>query len=89
MIQNFTYLAFLCGVCMLLIIGGVLLTNLAVYIQIAMILVGLIGGIICFITLIRLLVVHNNQKEQSVPETKIEATPEKKDSKKRRPQSRF
>lgn len=89
MIQNFTYLAFLCGVCMLLIIGGVLLTNLAVYVQIAMILVGLIGGIICFITLIRLLIVHNNPKEQSVPKARIDVTPEKKDNKKRRPQSRF
>ena len=89
MIQNFTYLAFLCSVCMLLIIGGVLLTNLAVYVQIAMILVGLIGGIICFITLIRLLISHNNQKEQPVPTAKLEATPEKKDNKKRRPQSRF
>ena len=59
MIQNFTYLAFLCGISMLLIVGGVLLTNLPLSFQIIMIIFGLIGGIFCFITLIRLLVKHN------------------------------
>ena len=86
MAQNFTYLAFLCGVCMLLIIGGVLLVNLPVFIQISMILVGLIGGIICFITLIRLLISHNKQETvepTSEPQAKTLV------DKKRRPQSRF
>ena len=59
MVQNFTYLAFLCGVCMLLIIGGVLLTNLPIIFQTVMILIGLIGGIFCFITLIRILIHHS------------------------------
>ena len=86
MIQNFTYLAFLCGVCMLLIIGGVLLTNLPVYLQVMMIFIGLIGGIICFITLIRLLILHNNQKENATMTAKPIAEPP---TKKRRPQSRF
>lgn len=86
MAQNFTYLAFLCGVCMLLIIGGVLLVNLPVFIQVSMILVGLIGGIICFITLIRLLISHN--KHETVEPT---SEPQEKTlvDKKRRPQSRF
>ena len=87
MVKNFTYLAFLCSVCMLLIIGGVLLTNLSVYLQIVMIFIGLVGGIICFITLIRLLIIHNKQKEN--PATIAEPTPEMASNKKRRPQSRF
>ncbi|ATP38625.1 sodium:potassium antiporter [Solibacillus sp. R5-41] len=64
MIQNFTYLAFLCGISMLLIVGGVLLTNLPLPFQIMMIIFGLIGGIICFITLIRLLVKHNQDPNE-------------------------
>ena len=59
MIQNFTYLAFLCGISMLLIVGGVILTKLPVMLQTIMIFIGLIGGIFCFITLIRLLMKHN------------------------------
>lgn len=59
MVQNFTYVAFLCGISMLLIVGGVLLTNLPLSFQIMMIIFGLIGGVFCFITLIRLLVKHN------------------------------
>ena len=59
MVQNFTYLAFLCGVSMLLVVGGVILTNLPLTLQIIMIAIGLVGGIFCFITLIRLLVKHN------------------------------
>lgn len=89
MIQNFTYLAFLCSVCMLLIIGGVLLTNLSIYLQVLMILIGLVGGIVCFITLIRLLIVHNNQKESPASATEIKPVPETPINKKRRPQSRF
>ena len=67
MIQNFTYLAFLCGVCMLLIVGGVILTNLPVMFQTIMIFTGLIGGVFCFITLIRILIRHNveNNKKRS------------------------
>lgn len=87
MVQNFTYLAFLCSVCMLLIIGGVLLTNLSVYLQVVMIFIGLVGGIICFITLIRLLLVHNQQKDTLVPTQ--EPVKEMIGNKKRRPQSRF
>ncbi|MGN7478887.1 sodium:potassium antiporter [Solibacillus silvestris] len=63
MVQNFTYLAFLCGVSMLLVVGGVLLTNLPLPLQIIMIAVGLVGGIFCFITLIRVLIKHNIEKE--------------------------
>ena len=63
MVQNFTYLAFLCGVSMLLVVGGVILTNLPLPLQIIMIAVGLVGGIFCFITLIRLLIKHNTEKE--------------------------
>lgn len=86
MVQNFTYLAFLCGICMLLVIGGVQLTNLSLYLQIIMISIGLVGGIICFITLIRLLIVHNQLKENSpVVSEPLEVT----SNKKRRPQSRF
>lgn len=59
LIQNFTYLAFLCGVSMLLVVGGVALTNLPLPLQIIMIAIGLIGGIFCFITLIRVLIKHN------------------------------
>ncbi|WP_042479051.1 hypothetical protein [Bacillus ndiopicus] len=55
MIRNFTYLTLFCAVSMLLIIGGVLLTKLPPVIQIAMIIIGLIGGIIGFISSIRLL----------------------------------
>lgn len=85
MVQNFTYLAFLCGICMLLIIGGVLLTNLSVYLQVIMIFIGLVGGILCFITLIRLLIVHNRQQENPEPQApQLEPS-----TKKRRPQSRF
>ncbi|MER2109078.1 MAG: sodium:potassium antiporter [Solibacillus sp.] len=86
MVQNFTYLAFLCGICMLLVIGGVLLTNLSVYLQIIMIFIGLVGGIICFITLIRQLIVHNNLEEN--PPTIPEPT-EITSNKKKRPQSHF
>lgn len=57
--QNFTYLAFLCGVSMLLVVGGVVLTNLPLALQIIMIAIGLVGGIFCFITLIRVLIKHN------------------------------
>ncbi|MEK4423587.1 sodium:potassium antiporter [Solibacillus sp. FSL K6-1523] len=64
MVQNFTYLAFLCGISMLLIVGGVLLTNLPLSFQIIMIIFGLIGGIFCFITLIRLLVKHNQSPNE-------------------------
>ncbi|MEG0385862.1 hypothetical protein [Solibacillus cecembensis] len=64
MVQNFTYLAFLCGISMLLIVGGVLLTNLPLSFQIIMIIFGLIGGIFCFITLIRLLVKHNQSSNE-------------------------
>ncbi|MEO4055541.1 sodium:potassium antiporter [Solibacillus sp. CAU 1738] len=63
MTQNFTYLMILCTASMLLIIGGVLLVNLPVIMQILMILVGLVGGIVCFITLIRILVKHNNEND--------------------------
>ena len=42
MAQNFTYLMFLCAVSMLLIVGGVLLTNLPIMLQIIMILIGLV-----------------------------------------------
>ncbi len=49
---------------MLLIIGGVLLINLHIYIQILMILVGLIGGIIGFISLIRLLLKQDNHEDK-------------------------
>ena len=67
MVQNFTYLAFLCGVSMLLIVGGVILTNLPVMLQTIMIFIGLIGGVFCFVTLIRILIKHNaeNDKNQS------------------------
>ena len=67
MVQNFTYLAFLCGISMLLVVGGVILTNLPLPLQIIMIAIGLIGGIFCFITLIRLLIKHNaeNANKQS------------------------
>gem|GEM_PF-6479440 len=61
--QNFTYLAFLCGISMLLIVGGVILTNLPLSLQIIMIAIGLIGGIFCFVTLIRILIKHNTEKE--------------------------
>ena len=60
--QNFTYLAFLCGISMLLIVGGVILTNLPLPLQIVMIAIGLIGGIVCFVTLIRVLIKHNTEK---------------------------
>ncbi|AMO87509.1 sodium:potassium antiporter [Solibacillus sp. FSL K6-1781] len=63
MVQNFTYLAFLCGISMLLVVGGVILTNLPLALQILMITIGLIGGIFCFITLIRVLIRHNTEKE--------------------------
>ncbi|WP_339263461.1 sodium:potassium antiporter [Solibacillus sp. FSL W7-1472] len=63
MVQNFTYLAFLCGISMLLVVGGVILTNLPLSLQILMITIGLIGGIFCFITLIRVLIRHNTEKE--------------------------
>lgn len=67
MVQNFTYLAFLCGVSMLLIVGGVILTNLPIMLQTCMIFIGLVGGIFCFVTLIRVLIKHNaeNDKKQS------------------------
>ncbi|MCM3723918.1 MULTISPECIES: sodium:potassium antiporter [Solibacillus] len=61
--QNFTYLAFLCGISMLLVVGGVILTNLPLPLQIIMIAIGLIGGIFCFVTLIRVLIKHNSEKE--------------------------
>ncbi|WP_339174672.1 sodium:potassium antiporter [Solibacillus sp. FSL R5-0691] len=61
--QNFTYLAFLCGISMLLVVGGVLLTNLPLPLQIIMIAIGLIGGIFCFVALIRVLIKHNAEKE--------------------------
>ncbi|MEK5078782.1 sodium:potassium antiporter [Solibacillus sp. FSL W7-1436] len=61
--QNFTYLAFLCGISMLLVVGGVILTNLPLPLQIIMIAIGLIGGIFCFVTLIRILIKHNTEKE--------------------------
>ncbi|MER2113134.1 sodium:potassium antiporter [Solibacillus isronensis] len=60
--QNFTYLAFLCGISMLLVVGGVILTNLPLPLQIIMIAIGLIGGIFCFVTLIRVLIKHNTEK---------------------------
>jgi len=63
LVQNFTYLAFLCGISMLLIVGGVILTNLPLSLQIIMIAIGLIGGIFCFVTLIRILIKHNTEKE--------------------------
>ena len=63
MVQNFTYLAFLCGISMLLIVGGVMLTNLPLPLQIIMIAIGLVGGIFCFITLIRVLIKHSTEKE--------------------------
>ncbi|MEK4530036.1 sodium:potassium antiporter [Solibacillus sp. FSL K6-1554] len=63
MVQNFTYLAFLCGISMFLVVGGVILTNLPLALQILMITIGLIGGIFCFITLIRVLIRHNTEKE--------------------------
>ncbi|MEK4384293.1 sodium:potassium antiporter [Solibacillus sp. FSL W7-1464] len=63
MVQNFTYLAFLCGISMLLVAGGVILTNLPLPLQIIMIAIGLIGGIFCFVTLIRVLIKHNTEKE--------------------------
>lgn len=63
MVQNFTYLAFLCGISMLLVVGGVILTNLPLPLQIIMIAIGLIGGIFCFVTLIRILIKHNTEKE--------------------------
>ncbi|MBM7667142.1 hypothetical protein JOC25_003669 [Solibacillus kalamii] len=63
MVQNFTYLAFLCGISMLLVVGGVILTNLPLALQILMITIGLIGGVFCFITLIRVLIRHNAEKE--------------------------
>ena len=63
MVQNFTYFAFLCGVSMLLVVGGVILTNLPLPLQIIMIAVGLVGGIFCFITLIRLLIKYNAEKK--------------------------
>jgi len=52
---------------MLLVVGGVILTNLPLPLQIIMIAIGLIGGIFCFITLIRLLIKHNaeNANKQS------------------------
>ncbi|MCT6926012.1 MULTISPECIES: sodium:potassium antiporter [Bacillales] len=59
MTKNFTYLALLCSFSMLLIIGGVLLAKLPVIVQILMISIGLILGIVCFISLIRLLVTQN------------------------------
>jgi len=62
MAQNFTYLIFLCTASMLLIVGGVLLTNLPIMLQIIMILIGLVGGILCFITLIRLLIKNNSDQ---------------------------
>lgn len=62
MVQNFTYLAFLCGISMLLVVGGVILTNLPLPLQIVMIATGLIGGIFCFVTLIRVLIRHNTEK---------------------------
>ncbi|MEK4227912.1 sodium:potassium antiporter [Solibacillus sp. FSL H8-0538] len=62
MTQNFTYLMFLCAASMLLIVGGVLLTNLPIIMQIIMISIGLLCGIVCFITLIRLLI-HTNQDD--------------------------
>lgn len=92
MIQNFTYLAFLCSICMLLIIGGVLLTNLSVYLQVLMILIGLVGGIVCFITLIRVLISYNNGKPIEVTteiHTEAPQTTLTTNNKKRRPQSRF
>ena len=61
MAQNFTYLMFLCAASMLLIVGGVLLTNLPIMLQIIMIFIGLVGGILCFITLIRLLIKNNSE----------------------------
>ena len=63
--QNFTYLMFLCAASMLLIIGGVLLTNLPLIMQIVMIIFGLVGGIVCFITLIRLLIKNVNSNSNS------------------------
>ncbi|MEK4626732.1 MAG: sodium:potassium antiporter [Solibacillus sp.] len=61
MVQNFTYLAFLCGISMLLIVGGVVLTKLPVMLQTIMIFIGLVGGVFCFITLIRVLIKHNTE----------------------------
>ena len=71
LIQNFTYLMFLCAASMLLIVGGVLLINLPLTLQIIMIFVGLIGGIVCFITLIRLLVTHNKEENNKQAEKKM------------------
>nr|WP_285848978.1 sodium:potassium antiporter [Solibacillus isronensis] len=48
---------------MLLVVGGVILTNLPLPLQIIMIAIGLIGGIFCFVTLIRVLIKHNSEKE--------------------------
>ena len=62
--QNFTYLMFLCSASMLLIIGGVLLTKLPLIMQIVMIILGLVGGIVCFITLIRLLIKNGNNNSE-------------------------
>ncbi len=52
---------------MLLIVGGVILSNLPVMLQTIMIFIGLIGGVFCFVTLIRILIKHNaeNDKNQS------------------------
>ncbi|KYG91030.1 sodium:potassium antiporter [Metasolibacillus sp. FSL H7-0170] len=56
MTQQFTYLTLLCSFSMLLIVGGVLLTKLPLIVQTLMISVGLISGIFCFISLIRMLI---------------------------------
>lgn len=59
--QNFTYLTVLCSLSMLLIALGVLVEKLPPIVQIAMILIGLISGITCFIALIRMLIKHENK----------------------------
>jgi hypothetical protein len=46
---------------MLLIVGGVVLTKLPVMLQTIMIFIGLVGGVFCFITLIRVLIKHNTE----------------------------
>ncbi|MEC1180210.1 sodium:potassium antiporter [Metasolibacillus meyeri] len=56
MIRNFTYLTLFCAASMMLIVGGVLLTKIPLIAQIIMISCGLIGGIVCFVSLIRMLV---------------------------------
>jgi len=56
---------------MLLVVGGVVLTNLPLPFQIIMIAVGLVGGIFCFITLIRVLIKHNAENaDKSAPKQK-------------------